>query len=195
MAEVSLPEIRLADASFGIRRSDNVLSLMNGKDVITEFTHAVWIAQLQIVPLTEEEAGAWTGPLARLSRISNYFKSSPPSYKGAAYKATTLQVDGAGQLGMQLNVKNAESGAFILRAGEYFEVNGETKIVVQDCIADGSGKGTVEFEPPLRTAPTDSATLNTQTPTIKWRLAEPEIVWNIRLARFHHIALDIVEVV
>ena len=195
MAEVTIPKPKLAEASFGLRRADSVLQLMNGKEVITEFPYAVWIAQLPIVPLNREQGEIWTACLAQLSRISNHFKAGPPGYKGAAYKATTLQVDGAGQLGMELNLKNAQNNALVLRAGEYFEVNGELKIVVANCTADSSGKAKVKFEPPLRAAPYDSANLDSQTPKVKWRLASPEASWGLKPKMYHTIRLDVVEVV
>jgi hypothetical protein len=195
MAEITLPPFKLSQASFGLRRADTALQLMNGREVITEFPQAAWIAQLSMVTLNASSAGAWTGPLSRLTRISNYFRAGPPGYQGAAYKATTLQVDGSGQLGTQLDLKGAQNNTLVLRAGEYFEVGGELKIVVANCTSNGSGLATVQFEPPLRAAPSNSANLNTQTPTAKWRLARPEQSWGLQPKMLHRISLDVVEVI
>ncbi len=195
MAEITLPQFKLAQASFGLRRADTALQLMNGREVITEFAQGIWIAQLSLVAMRKDLAGAWTGPLSRLTRISNYFRAGPPGYQGAAYNATTLQVNGAGQVGIQLNLKGAQNNTLILRAGEYFEVNGELKIVVQDCTSNASGLATVQFEPPLRAVPSDSANLNTQTPACKWRLARPENVWSLQPKMFHAIRLDVIEAI
>lgn len=177
----------------GLLRADNALQMMNGTDVITEFARAVWTYQFSLVPQSEAAGRAWTGPLARLSRISNHFEASPPGYNGAAYTATTLQVDGSGQLGIALNIKGAQPSTKVLQAGEYFEVNGELKIVVSDCTSDGSGLATVQIEPPLRDSPDDSTNLNTQTPKAKFRLATPESEWSIGLKKYHRIQIDCVE--
>jgi len=177
----------------GLLRADNALQMMNGTDVITEFARAVWTYQFSLVPQAESAGRAWAGPLARLSRISNHFEAGPPGYNGAAYTATTLQVNGSGQLGIALNIKGAQPSTKVLQAGEYFEVNGELKIVVSDCTSDGSGLATVQFEPPLRDSPDDSANLNTQTPKAKFRLATPESSWSIGLKKYYRIQIDCVE--
>jgi len=47
----------------------------------------------------------------------------------------------------------------ILKAGDYFRFTGQTKVymAVDDLNADGSGEGTLTFEPPLRTTVADNA--------------------------------------
>jgi len=46
----------------------------------------------------------------------------------------------------------------ILKAGDYFRFTGQTKVymAVDDLDADGSGEGTLTFEPPLRTTVADN---------------------------------------
>ena len=195
MAVVTIPPIKQSAATMGLQRADNALQMMNGADVITEFARAVWTYQFSLVPQKEASGMLWAGALARLSRISNHFEAGPPGYNGAAYTATTLQVDGSGQLGIALDIKGAQPSTKVLQAGEYFEINGELKIVVSDCTSDGSGLATVQFEPPLRDSPDNSANLNTQTPKAKFRLATPESSWSIGLKKYYRIQIDCVEVI
>ena len=195
MAEITIPTISQNAATMGLQRADNALDLMNGREVITEFAQAVWIYQFALVTQTRDQGMQWSGPLARLSRISNHFKAGPPGYTGASYNATTLQVDGAGQLGFALNIKNAQANTRVLKTGEYFEVNGELKIVVSDCISNGSGLAVLQFEPPLRASPASNANLNTQTPKAKFRLASPRADWSIQLKKYHSISINCIEVI
>lgn len=193
MAEITIPSISQNAATMGLQRADNALDLMNGREVITEFSKAVWVYQFSLVTLTKDQGMAWAGPLARLSRISNHFRAKPPGYAGASYTATTLQVDGAAQLGTALNIKGAQNNTRVLKAGEYFEVNGELKIVVSDCTSNGTGLAVLQFEPALRASPSNNANLNTQTPAAKFRLAEPRADWSVRLNKFHTISINCVE--
>ena len=64
--------------------------------------------------------------------------------------ATTCTVD---------NMTTSTNG--ILKAGDYFRFTGQDKVYmcVEDLNADGSGEGTLTFEPPLRTDVTDNTIL------------------------------------
>lgn len=195
MAEITIPTFCESSASFGLLRADNVLELMTGKEVFTDFAKAVWTYSFSLPVQTEDHGRVWAAALSQLSRISNYFKATPPGYKGAAYNATTLQVNGANQVGMVLNLKGAQNNTLILKVGEYFEVNGELKIVTSNVTSNGSGLAVVNFEPPLRNAPPDSSNLNLQTPKAKFRLANPQASWAVGPKMFHSISLDCVEVI
>lgn len=193
MSAVTIPEILASSVSFGLLRADVESELLTGKSVFTEFAKAAWTFSIQLTIQTEEQGRQWSGALSRLSRFSNHFVAGPPGYNGAAYTATTLQVDGAGQLGSTLNIKGGAATTTVLRAGEYFSVNGELKIVVTDCVTNGSGLAALEFEPALRSPPADSANLNISTPTAKFRLLAPQNQWRIEPGRFYVFNLDTVE--
>lgn len=195
MAEITIPEILASNATFGLLRADVETELLTGASVFTEFAKAAWTYQIQLTIQTEAQGREWSAALSRLSRFSNHFTASPPGYTGAAYTATTLQVNGAGQLGTALNIKNGAASTTVLRAGEYFSVNGELKIVVSNCVTDGSGLGTVQFEPPLRSSPADSANLNLATPKAKFRLSSPSAQWRIEPGRFYVLTIDAVELI
>lgn len=193
MAAVTIPTILASSVTFGLLRADNENELLTGASVFTEFSKAAWTFQIQLTIQTEQQGREWSGALSRLSRFSNHFVAGPPGYPGAAYTATTLQVDGTGQLGTALNIKNGAASTTVLRAGEYFSVNGELKIVVTDCVTNGSGLGTIQFEPPLRASPANSANLNIATPTAKFRLVAPQTQWRIEPGRFYIFTVDAVE--
>jgi hypothetical protein len=193
MAEITIPTILESSATFGLLRADVETELLTGASVFTEFNKAAWTYQAQLVIQKEQQGRQWAAALAQLSRFSNYFKAGPPGYGGGAYTATTLQVDGAGQLGTSLDIKSGNALTTVIRAGEYFEVNNELKLAVTNCVTDSAGKGAVFFEPPLRVAPLDSANINLATPKTKFRLTAPQTQWRIEPGKFYIITLDAVE--
>ena len=193
MAEITIPTLLASNVTFGLSRADVATELLTGAAVFTEFTKAGWVYQAQLVIQTYDQGQAWAVALSQLSRFSNHFKAGPPAYAGGAYTATTLQVDGAGQLGTSLNIKNGNASTTVIRAGEYFEVNGELKLAVTTCVTNGSGNGSVTFEPPLRQAPLDSASINLSTPKAKFRLTSPQASWRVEPGKFYIISLDAVE--
>jgi hypothetical protein len=193
MAEIIIPEILASSVSFGLLRADVETELLTGASVFTEFTKAGWTYQAQLVVQTEAQGRAWAVAFAQLSRFSNHFKAGPPAYAGAVYTATILQVDGAGQLGTSLNIKNGALSTTVIRAGEYFEVNGELKLALIDCVTNGSGLGAVTFEPALRQSPANSSNINLATPKAKFRLTSPQASWRVEPGKFYIINFDSVE--
>jgi hypothetical protein len=193
MAEITIPAIKAASASFGLVRADNSLELLNGSEVYTVFQRAAWVLSFPLVIQTEEQARTWSGALSRLSSYANHFKASPPGYISSIYAGTVPQVNGAGQLGTSLSIKNCTNSSTVFRAGEYFEINNELKIVVLNTVSDGSGLATVEFEPALRAAPSNSASLVITNPKTKFRLSNSSAAWSIQPGRFYSITIDAVE--
>jgi len=193
MAEVTIPAIKAGSASIGLVRADVATELLSGAEVYTIFARAAWTMNINLVIQTEQQGRDWSGALARLSSFGNFFKASPPAYSGAAYTGSTPQVNGAAQLGTTLSLKNITPSAVVFRTGEYFEVNGELKIVTATATANGSGIASVSFEPPLRASPADSASLVITAPKASFRLAQPAAQWNIQPGKFYAITIDAVE--
>lgn len=194
MAEVIIPEICANAASFGLIRADTATELLSGTEVYTVFAKAVWALDFQHVLMKEgEDTRKWRSALTKLSSFGNYFRSGPLGYTGAVYSATTLLVDGIGQIGADLDIKAATPSATVLLEGEYFQIGNELKIVTEDCVADGLGNANVKFDPPLRESPSDNDPLNIATPTAKFRLSEPRSNWGSRPGQFTVIQVQAIE--
>ena len=85
----------------------------------------------------------------------NTFTVTPPIVSNAQGSATgTISVDGAISAGVTTCAIDGMtvSTSGILKAGDYFSFSGSDKIymAVADLDSDGSGDGTLTFEPPLR---------------------------------------------
>lgn len=197
MAEIILPlsTTCVSNLKFGLLRADNVTELLSGAEVITEFPKAAWYMQVQLRPMKNDEARAWRGALAALSRMANYFLLAPPDYRGPVYSGPSPSVDGSGQIGFSLNISGASANTTILLAGEYFTVNGELKVVTYDCVSNGVGDATVVFEPPLRQSPVDATPLVLDEPKCKFRLSQPRCEWEVRPGKFYFMTVDAVEAI
>lgn len=194
MPEVVIPTICANSASFGLVRADNATELLNGSEVYTVFAKAVWTVSFQLVLMKEgQDARKWRSALTRLSSYGNYFKASPPGYEGAAYTGSTLLVDGAGQIGKDLDIKSATPGATVFLDGEYFQIGNELKMVTADCIANGSGLANVQFEPALRESPSNNDALEIANPKAKFRLTEPRTNWGLQPAKINIYQIEAIE--
>ena len=71
----------------------------------------------------------------------------------------TPLVNGSSQTGSSLITDGWPASKTVLRAGDYFSVNGELKQVTSDVLSDGSGNATIPFKPFLRGSPADNAPL------------------------------------
>ena len=77
------------------------------------------------------------------------------------HQGTTLKTDGWGH-----------SVTGILKAGDYFEVNDELKIITSDVNSDISGNADLLFEPSLRATITDNTAITTTQPKATMRLVD-----------------------
>jgi hypothetical protein len=92
------------------------------------------------------------------------FQYVPPTIDDALGVASgVISVNGAISAGVTSvaidGMANSTSGVF--KAGDYFRFTGQTKVymVMADVDSNGSGEGTLTFEPPLRDNVSDNAVL------------------------------------
>ena len=92
------------------------------------------------------------------------FQYTPPSVDDALGVASgVISVNGAISAGVTSvaidGMANSTSGVF--KAGDFFRFTGQSKVymVVTDVSSNGSGQGTLTFEPPLRSNVADNAVL------------------------------------
>ena len=99
--------------------------------------------------------------------------------------ATTCTVDG---------MTTSTNG--ILKAGDYFRFTGQEKVymAVEDLDADGSGEGTLTFEPPLRSAVTDNTILVYDNVDFTVSLTNDIQEFNIGTQEYFNYEIDLVEV-
>jgi hypothetical protein len=122
---------------------------------------ARWTATYTLPAMNNAQAAAWQAFLLSLEGGVNTFYAFDPDRKTPRGAATgTPLVNGGSQTGSSLVTDGwAHSVTGVLKAGDYFGVNGELKMVAADCNSDGSGNATIAFKPALRSSPADNAPL------------------------------------
>ena len=99
--------------------------------------------------------------------------------------ATTCSIDG---------MANSTSGVF--KAGDYFRFTGQTKVymVMADVSSNGSGQGTLTFEPPLRANVSDNAVLIYSNVDFTVGLTGDIQEFNISTENYFQYEVDLIEV-
>lgn len=170
-------------------------SPLNGTVQTMELPGARWRASFAFQNLSDADAATLQAFLTKLRGQANRFTlynfarpkpngvgTGTPLVNGASQTGTTLVTDGwtASQTG-------------ILKAGDFFSVNGELKMCVADCNSDGSGNATITFEPPLRAAPADNAAITVTNPTTTFMLTEATSKWVTRAPIITDVQIDAIE--
>lgn len=164
-----------------------------------EFIGARWGMILEYNTFTEGDANALKAFLVKMrggANVVELYNFERPKPQGVAIGAPTIKVVGAGQTGTTLNTNGWATGSHV-KAGDFFSVNGELKMIVTDA-AESANSLTVEFEPPLRASPPDDAPLDFTAPTATMKLTEDVARWSPvnmgKIHRAHDFVLQFVEV-
>ena len=80
-----------------------------------------------------------------------------------------------------------------MKAGDFFSVNSELKMVTADATSDGSGNLTINFVPSLRSSPSDDAALTLSNPVVPMKLTGDSSSYNINNASIYGISFSGIE--
>jgi hypothetical protein len=169
-------------------------SPLTGSVQSVEFPGARWSVSFSIENLTDDDAALLQAFLMKLRgqagrfTLHNFARSRP---RGAA--TGTPLVMGAAQTGTTLNTDGWTPSTTVLKAGDYFGVNGELKMAVADAVSDGSGASAIVFEPPLRASPADNASLTINKPTATFMLTEDTVRWMTEAPALSTITIQAIE--
>jgi hypothetical protein len=134
----------------------------------------------------------WGAMLNAGSSVGGYV----PTTTAAITNRLGPYVYGAGQTGNSLVVWGwQESITGILKAGDFFSVNGELKMVTADANTDALGRTTLQFEPPLRSAPPDLAQVTVDQPTGTFMLTEDIVQWSTNGPGLVNIPISCIEAI
>ncbi len=172
-------------------------SPLDGTVQTLELTGARWQAHYELPPMKRAQAAAWTAFLTELLGSAGRFHGFDPDARMPRGSALgTPLVNGAGQTGKGLIVDGwSELETGLLLPGDYFEVNGELKMVTASVASDSAGEAALAFTPPLRASPADGAALTLANPKVTMMLADDEqAAWDADRASVYGISLAGVEV-
>ena len=127
------------------------------------------------------------------------FQYVPPTIDDALGVASgVISVNGAISAGVTSvaidGMANSTSGVF--KAGDYFRFTGQTKVymVMADVSSNGSGQGTLTFEPPLRANVSDNAVLIYSSVDFTVGLTGDIQEFNISTENYFQYEIDLIEV-
>jgi hypothetical protein len=127
------------------------------------------------------------------------FTYSPPTISSPLGVASgVISVNGAISAGVTSvaidGMANSTSGVF--KAGDYFRFTGQTKVymVMADVSSNGSGQGTLTFEPPLRSNVSDNAILIYSNVDFTVGLTGDIQEFNISTENYFQYEIDLIEV-
>jgi hypothetical protein len=132
------------------------------------------------------------------SRLEN-FTIVPPTVKNALGVASgTISVDGALTAGTTTATIDgmAVYTNGILKAGDYFRFTGQDKVymAVEDLNANGSGSGTLTFEPPLRANVIDDVALIYDNVDFTVSLTNDVQEFDVGVQEYFNYEIDLIEV-
>lgn len=171
-------------------------SPLNGSVQTVEFPGARWVLTASLPPMKRDVASEWQPFFAQLRGMAGRFYAGDP--KGGVPRGTALGtplVNGASQTGTSLITDGwTINQAAALRAGDYFQVGTELKMVLATVASNGTGQATITFEPPLRASPADNAPIITSNPVCIMRLADNnQAGWDIEEAAVYGMSFSAVE--
>jgi hypothetical protein len=152
------------DASIGSEQNTIVSVTTSGRVQTRQIDGQKFTLTLSYPPMTRQNFAPIKAFIMKQRARLNTFTIIPPVISNAQGVATgTISVDGAISAGATTCTIDGMTSSTneILKAGDYFRFSGADKVymAVEDLDADGSGSGTLTFEPPLRTAVTDDTAL------------------------------------
>lgn len=181
MTTLTFPSITPNESVWGLQaNTQSFRSPFTGSVQTIEFSGARWVAELTFNNLTVADSRTLSAFLLQCRGSSGRFYLYDHSHSSPSGVGTgTPKVKGASQTGRSLNTDGwTTSQTGILKAGDYFTVNDELKIVTADANSDVTGNATISFEPPLRSSPADNATITVTHPTTIMMLSDDLMNWH-----------------
>lgn len=151
-----------------------------------------WECQLTLPPMVGRDAvNPWRSFVAQARGSANDFQV-PVDATAQSALANTVLVNGAGQTGRNLVTDGWPASTTILSAGEFVTVGNQLLQLTADVTSDGSGNATISFEPPIRSAPADNASVEYKNPyALMYCVEEPSL--SVTVGDVYMLALNLRE--
>ena len=187
-----------SDAQIGSEQNTIVSVTTSGRVQTRQIDGQKFTITLDYAPMTRANFAPIKAFLMKQRSRLNTFTVIPPVVSNAQGVATgTISVDGvisAGATTCTIDGMTTDTTG-ILKAGDYFRFSGQDKVymAVEDLDADGTGSGTLTFEPPLRADVSDNATLVYDNVDFTVRLKNDIQEYNIVTNDLYKYQIDLIE--
>lgn len=136
-----------------------------------------WQAQVNLPLMNQDNAQEWIAFFLSLNGMQGTFLMSDPTAKtprgeAANTPSTVPRVSGAGQVGNDLNIKNAPSNVSnYLRKGDYIQLDYGLHRLLADVDTSSTGTAALSIWPNLRRSPINNESVRVNDAVGIWRLA------------------------
>lgn len=188
--------IQIRAARFGLKTNTQLyVSPLSGDTQRAELPGARWYASFTLTTQKREDIAAVQAFLVSLAGpAGSFYGYDPNATSPLGAGGGTPLVNGGSQTGSSLITDGWPNSTAILKAGDYFTVNGEYKMVTADASSNGSGEATISFAPVLRASPANNAPLTITNPTCIMRLVDDDqAVWDINESGFYDVTFNAIE--
>ena len=189
--------VGFSSVEFGLENNNQVFeSPLSNSIQVSELTGARWYATFNLPPMKKANALEYIGFLQRLQGRVHSFSGYDPNHRSPSgtIAGSTLLVNGASQTGTSLVLDGGANSTLVLKAGDFFSVNSELKMVTADATTDGSGDVTVNFVPSLRASPSNDASITTTNPVCTMKLTGDSTTYSINTSSIYGISFSGIEV-
>jgi hypothetical protein len=156
-----------------------------------------WRATLTFQNLSGAERAVMQAFLAKVQGTAANFYLYDHGFVRRGDAVGSPKVRGASQTGNSLDTYNWTGGdenSSSVRAGDYFEVNGELKMATADAFIIGPiNESTLSFVPELRSSPVDDSAITFIQPKGIFRLASPVSGWSTSPGLFSTFTIEAIE--
>lgn len=189
--------IEVRSINFGLQsNTQQHISPLSRTTQTVEYPGARWMCTYTLPTQKREDLAAVQAFLVKLrGGAGRFYGFNPAATEPMGVGTGTPLVRGASQTGTSLITDGwTPNTTGILKAGDYFSVNNELKMITEDINSDGSGIATLVFEPPLRNSPSDNAVITVNTPTCIMRLVDDDQVnWDVDEGGFYSLSFAAIE--
>jgi len=189
--------VGFSSVEFGLENNNQVFeSPLSNSIQVSELTGARWYATFNLPPMKKDNALEYIGFLQRLQGRVHSFYGYDANHRSPSgtIAGSTLLVNGASQTGTSLNLDGGANSTLVLKAGDFFSVNNELKMVTANATTNGSGEVTVNFVPSLRSSPSNDASITTTNPVCTMKLTGDSTTYSINTSSIYGISFSGVEV-
>lgn len=196
MTTYSFPSVTPSSVKWGIR--GNALTFRSPFSGVTQTLSrpgALWSASVTFNNLEGADRAVVTSFLASLEGGRHRFTMQNYAAPQRGILTGTPLVKGGGQTGNTLVTDgwtNSQTG--IIKAGDFFAVNGELKMCTADADSGATtGPATITFTPALRTAPADNAVITVSAPAGTFMLDTNSVTWDDRPGVLTSVSFSCIE--
>ena len=194
---LTFPAVKVQTSSFRLVRAvASQISPFTGQEQVYRNQGEWWEGEINFIPSSRVNARLVQAFLAEMrGKFGTFLYGDPDAIAlGRMGVGGTVTVNGAGQTGNTLVVDGMTiSTNNILMAGDYFQLgtglSSRLYMATQPLNSNGSGQGTITFEPALRASPADNAAVTVTAPRGLFRLSENAAQWDADQSNVYNISL------